>query len=179
MTKKVLISLVKIKERPKGLHNFTFYNLIFAFSFQPLISNIIVGKYLHLYICRDSFTDVMSALQIHLFLQNKAKFQKVKSNVNIVLTKDYGQLDTWSIRKNKPKTKPIQSQFKPNLSCRSLLAKQEQTQFQTKNAEFKNRYPAGCRPIQCKTFNKPVFSIVFWYSNVYILYFQLHCKQRK
>jgi hypothetical protein len=28
-----------------------------------------------LYISRDSSTDVMSALQIHLFMQNKAKFQ--------------------------------------------------------------------------------------------------------
>jgi hypothetical protein len=37
-----------------------------------------------------------------LFLQNKAKFQKVKFNVTEVLTKDYGQMDTWSIRKTKP-----------------------------------------------------------------------------
>jgi hypothetical protein len=42
----------------------------------------------------------------NLFMQNKANFQKVKLNVNKVLTKDYEQLDTWSIRK----TKPIQSQ---------------------------------------------------------------------
>jgi hypothetical protein len=45
-------------------------------------------------------------------MQNKANFQKVKFNVNKVLTKDYDQLDTWSIRK----TKPIQSQFKANQS---------------------------------------------------------------
>ena len=65
-----------------------------------------------LYNCRETFTDVMSALQIHLFMQNKANFRKVKLNVNNVLTKDYDQMDTWSIRK----TKPIQSQFKPNQS---------------------------------------------------------------
>ena len=47
-----------------------------------------------------------------LFMQNKANFQKVKLNVNEVLTKDYVQMDTWSIGK----TKPIQSQFKANQS---------------------------------------------------------------
>jgi hypothetical protein len=55
-----------------------------------------------LYNCKDTFTDVMSALQIRLFMQNKANFRKVKLNVNNVLTKDYDQLDTWSIRKTKP-----------------------------------------------------------------------------
>ncbi len=65
--------------------------------------------YKALYNCRDTFTNVMSALQINLFMQNKANFQKVKLNVNRVLTKDYDQMDTWSIRK----TKPIQSQLKP------------------------------------------------------------------
>jgi hypothetical protein len=42
-------------------------------------------------------------------MQNKANFRKVKLNVNKVLTKNYDQKDTWSIRK----TKPIQSQSKP------------------------------------------------------------------
>ena len=59
-----------------------------------------------LYCCRETFTNVMSALQIHLFMQNEPKFRKVKLNVNKVLTKNYEQLDTWSIGKNKPKTKP-------------------------------------------------------------------------
>jgi hypothetical protein len=68
-----------------------------------------LSAYNALYICRDTFTNVMSALQIKLFMQNKANFQKVKLNVNKVLTKDYEQMDTWSIRK----TKPIQSQLKP------------------------------------------------------------------
>jgi hypothetical protein len=46
----------------------------------------------------------------NLFMQNKAKFRKVKFNVTKVLTKDYDQMDTWSIRKNEPKrtqTNPI------------------------------------------------------------------------
>ncbi len=65
-----------------------------------------------LYDCRDTFTDVMSALQITLFMQNKANFRKVKLNVNKVLTRDYERLDTWW----SGKTKPIQSQFKANQS---------------------------------------------------------------
>ncbi|MHC4112465.1 MAG: hypothetical protein ACYSWZ_11955, partial [Planctomycetota bacterium] len=65
-----------------------------------------------------------------LFLQNKAKFRKVKFDVNRVLTKDYDQLDTWSIRTTKP-IKANLSQSKPikaNLSCRSLWRSRKQTQ---------------------------------------------------
>ncbi|MHC4283882.1 MAG: hypothetical protein ACYSWZ_13045, partial [Planctomycetota bacterium] len=47
-----------------------------------------------------------------LFLQNKAKFRKVKLNVNNVLIRDYDQMDTWSIRTTKP-IKANQSQLKP------------------------------------------------------------------
>ena len=52
-----------------------------------------------------------------LFMQNKANFQKVKLNVNKVLTKNYVQMDTWSIGKTKPikaNSKPIKCQNKPN-----------------------------------------------------------------
>lgn len=67
-----------------------------------------------LYNCRETFTDVMSALQIRLFMQNKANFRRSQMNVNKVLTKNYEQMDTWSIGKNKANTNPIQSQYKPN-----------------------------------------------------------------
>ncbi len=70
-----------------------------------------------LYNCRETFTTVMSALQINLFMQNKANFRKVKLNVNNVLTRDYEQMDTWSIGK----TKPIQSQSKPIKANKSQL----------------------------------------------------------
>jgi len=126
----------------------------------PLIPNVIIRRYLRtckeLYNCRDIFTNVMSALQIHLFLQNKAKLRKVKLNVNKVLTTDYEQLDTWSIRTkqsqtnpNKAKTNPIlvektplrtqfkantkpkRTQFKPNLSWRSLWRSRNKPNFYT------------------------------------------------
>ncbi|NIP26627.1 MAG: hypothetical protein GWN67_16860 [Phycisphaerae bacterium] len=88
------------------------------------LRNLLFIKDLRLYICRDTLTHVMSALQIQLFLQNKAKFRKVKLNVNKVLTMDYDQMDTWSIRTkqsqtnpNKAKTNPIlakKTQYEPN-----------------------------------------------------------------
>jgi hypothetical protein len=67
-----------------------------------------------LYISRDSSTDVMSALQIHLFMQNKPKLRKSQMNVSDLLIREYEQMDTWSSEKNKPNSKPIQTQFKPN-----------------------------------------------------------------
>jgi hypothetical protein len=71
----------------------------------------------------------MSALQIHLFMQNKANFQKVKFNVNKVLTRNYDQMDTWSIRKNEPKTNPKQTQFKAKTNPIQTQLKPKQTQF--------------------------------------------------
>jgi hypothetical protein len=70
----------------------------------------------------------MSALQIRLFMQNKAKFRKVKLNVNKVLTKDYDKMDTWLCGK----TKPIQSQSKPIKA--NIMPKQ--TQFKPKQTQF-------------------------------------------
>ncbi len=48
-----------------------------------------------------------------LFLQNEPKFPKVKFNVNYVLTKDYDQMDTWSIGKNEPKLTQIEQKTNP------------------------------------------------------------------
>ena len=58
--------------------------------------------------------------KINLFLQNEPNFRKSQVNVNALLTREYVQMDTWSIRKNEPKknpnkakTNPIRTQFKP------------------------------------------------------------------
>ncbi len=85
-----------------------------------------------LYICRDSSTDIERSLQINLFMQNKANFRKVKLNVNKVLTKDYEQMDTWSIGKTKPiqsQSKPIQSQSNPIKA--NIMPKQSQNEPKT------------------------------------------------
>ena len=47
-----------------------------------------------------------------LFMQNKANFKKVKLNVTKVLTKNYVQMDTWSIGKNEPKRTQNEPKFK-------------------------------------------------------------------
>ena len=70
-----------------------------------------------------------------LFMQNKANFQKVKFDVNNVLTKDYDRMDTWSIRK----TKPIQSQLKPiKANSKPIKANKmpKQTQYKPKQSQF-------------------------------------------
>ncbi len=48
-------------------------------------------------------------------MQNKPKSQKSQVDVNNVLTSNYGNWTLGGRGKNKPKTNPIQSQFKPNL----------------------------------------------------------------
>jgi len=65
-----------------------------------------------LYICRESSTNRP------YFLQNKPNFQKVKLNVNKVLTEDYEKRTLGQRGKNKPNSKPIQSQSKP--ICRMI-----------------------------------------------------------
>jgi len=143
-----------------GFHSFAFYILIFNFSPQslipnpsplipnpspltpdpwPLTPNVIMHKYLRaeklLYNCRETSTNIESSLQIKLFMQNKAKFRKVKFDVNTVLTKDYEQMDTWSIGKNKAKqsqNKPKQSQLKP-IKANKMP---KQTQFKPKQTQF-------------------------------------------
>ncbi len=151
---KTVLSRLQIKIRPKGLHNFAFSILIFDFSFQSLIPrpssltphplllipNVIVNKYLRLYICRDTFTNVKSALQIHLFMQNKPKFKKVKLNINKVIAKDYVQMDTWSIRKKQSQTNPNKAKTNPILADKTPI----RTQFKPKQTQ----YEPNSNPIQ-------------------------------
>jgi len=70
-----------------------------------LINDLRICKVL--YICRETFTDVMSALQIRPFMQNKANFRKSQMNVNKVLTKVYEKRTLGQRGKNEPNTNPI------------------------------------------------------------------------
>jgi len=58
-----------------------------------------------------------------LFMQNKPNFWKSQMNVNKVLTRDYEKRTLGERGKNKPNTKPIQTQFKPNSNPISQRAK--------------------------------------------------------
>jgi hypothetical protein len=88
-------------------------------------------------------------------MRNKANFQKVKLNVNNVLTRDYDQMDTWSIGKSKPNSNPIQSQNKPNTKPIQTQFKPKQTQFYTNPAakKFHLMLVFGCRIVFNSRFN--------------------------
>jgi len=78
-----------------------------------IVNQVIYVPIRHHYKCRAITTFVGSALQIRLFMQNKPNFQNAQINVNIVLTKDYAEKDTWWSGKNKPNSNPIQTQSNP------------------------------------------------------------------
>jgi len=73
--------------------------------------------------------------KIHLFMQNKAKFRKVKINVNKVLTRDYVQLDTWSHGKKQSQTKPNKAKTNPILAKKTTI----RTQFKPKRTQFQRQ----------------------------------------
>jgi len=85
--------------------------------------------YLSSAICFLSSTTVESALQIRLFMQNKANFQKSQMNVSCCLTMNYEQRTMNYEIKNKANTNPIQSQYKPNTKPIRTQFKPKQTQF--------------------------------------------------
>jgi hypothetical protein len=108
----------QIKVRPKGLHK----------SLTPDPSPLIPNP--------SPLTSTKDYVRNYkLFLQNEPKFQKVKFNVNKVLTKGYGQMDTWSIRKNEPKR--TQNEAKTNPIKANKIPKQ--TQFKPKQTQFRSQ----------------------------------------
>jgi hypothetical protein len=79
----------------------------------------ICGKNLrNLRLIKDLRSTKVYVRNYKLFMQNEPKFRKVKLNVTKVLTKDYDQMDTWSIRKNEPKTNPNEPKPKQTQSLR-------------------------------------------------------------
>jgi hypothetical protein len=74
-------------------------------------------------------------------MQNEPNFQKVKYNVIQVLTKDYDQMDTWSIRKNEPKTKPNEPKTNPILANKMPKQTQYKPNFQIfQNSSFLQQF---------------------------------------
>ena len=58
-------------------------------------------------------TFVEYSLQFNLFMQNEPNFQKVKMNINKVLSRGYEKKTLGERRKNEPKTNPIRTQTNP------------------------------------------------------------------
>ncbi len=67
-----------------------------------------------------------------LFMQNEPNFRKSQVNVTDLMTREYVQMDTWSIRKNEPKTNPIEPKTNPILANKTP----ERTQFKPKQTQF-------------------------------------------
>jgi len=74
-------------------------------------------------------TLVERTLQIAPFLTNKANFRKSQMNVTCFLTMNYEQRTMNYEIKNKPNSKPIQTQYKPNTNPNKPNTKPIQTQF--------------------------------------------------
>jgi hypothetical protein len=111
-----------------------------------------------LYISRDTFTNVMSALQIHLFMQNKPNFLDDQMNISDCFTTNYEQRTMNYERKNKPKTNPIQTQYKANTNPIRTQYKAKQTQFQRKKM---SNLTINTRPNSLGYYaNRPLFAAI-------------------
>jgi len=47
-------------------------------------------------------------------MQNKPNLRKSQMNINFYSTMDYENKHNWTLGENKPNSKPIQSQYKPD-----------------------------------------------------------------
>jgi hypothetical protein len=81
-------------------------------------------------------TLVERTLQIAPFLTNKPNFRKSQMIVSDFMIREYGQMDTWSSGKNKPNSKPIQSQYKANTKPIQSQYKAKQSQTNPIQTQF-------------------------------------------
>jgi hypothetical protein len=89
-----------------------------------------------------------------LFLQNEPNFRKSQMNVTVLLIRKYVQMDTWSIRKNEPKTNPNEPKTNPkpkkskmnltaclttNYEQRTMNDEKKRTQTNPKRTQFQSK----------------------------------------
>jgi len=80
-------------------------------------------------------------------MQNKPNFRKTKMNISPVKTMNYEQLTTNYANKNKPNSKPIQSQYKPKTNPISEKPKMKLYSYSKKNYENERLRPRrGYKP---------------------------------
>jgi len=112
--------------------------------------------------------------KINLFLQNEPNFRKSQVNVSDLLKRNYDQLDTWSIRKNEPKTNPNEPKTNPNpkkaemnvTTCltmnyeqRTMNDEKKRTQTNPKRTRFQRQFWRQTMPnLTIKTRPKPLAS---------------------
>ena len=109
-------------------------NPVILSNFSPCFCTFLWLKYpFNPWLIKDLRSTKVYVRKNNLFMENKANFQKVKLNVNEVLTKDYENKTLGEHGKNEPKTNPIRTQ----LVAAKPLAKPDQSQFQRqKNAIY-------------------------------------------
>ena len=84
-----------------------------------------------------------------LFLQNEPKSQKVKFNVNKVLTRDYDQLDTWSIRKKQSQTNPNKAKSKKTkMNVTTILTVGYENKPPIRTPKKQSQIPKRQKPMQ-------------------------------
>ena len=93
-----------------------------------------------LYTCRENFTNRP------LFMQNKPNFLRGQINATLFATKDYENKWQRRVRKNKPKTNPIQTQTNPI----SEKPKMNLNSYSTKDYDNKPCFPAPAKQTQFK-----------------------------
>ena len=99
-----------------------------------------------LYNCRGSFTNRL------LFMQNKPNFLRGQINATLFATKDYENKWQRRVRKNKPKTNPIQTQTNPI----SEKPKMNLNFYSTKDYDNKPRLRAPGKQTQFKPNSNPI-----------------------
>jgi hypothetical protein len=91
--------------------------------------------------------------KINLFMQNEPNFRKSQVNVNVFIKSNYVQMDTWSIRKNEPKTNPNEPKTNPILADKTTIRTQNEP-----NSNPISDYPC--------IFELAVYNLVFRGSNI-------------
>jgi len=112
-----------------------------------LINDLRVCK--ELYKCRETFTGVMSALQIKLFMQNKANFRKSQMNINKVLTKDYENKTLGERGKKQSQTNPNEPKSKKaKMNVTSIFSVAYENKSPIRAPKKQSQIPKRQTPIQ-------------------------------
>jgi hypothetical protein len=166
--KRTVFSWLQIKVRPKGLHSFALYILIFDLFFlsltprpqSPTTSAFCLptpapvpacfrqgSSYLCAY--KALFTTVERSLQINLFMQNKAKFRKSQMNVTKVLTRDYEKRTLGQRGKKQSQTKPNKPKLKKaNMNVTFYITKAYENKPPIRAPKKQSQIPKRQKPIQ-------------------------------
>ena len=116
---------------------------------NPVIYVPIIYVLIKHYNCRVITTNVMISLQINLFMQNKAKFQKVKFYVNKEMAREYEKKDTWWSGKKQSQTNPNKAKFKKaKMSVTSIIIRGYENKPPIRAPKKQSQIPKRQKPMQ-------------------------------